>query len=414
MVKAPAGSLPLLVTALVNRMGTIGLTLIPALLVQHQLSATTSSWIMTTSRIGMILGTLFSGWIVDQKGPKQTLLWALILSSIGLFALPLVTQAPLLAFFALVAQGGNAMYPSSMRLLLVRLVDGESQQKVALGWVRMVNNLGQVVSYGIGALAGGWGLIPLFWLDSATGIISAKYAAAKIPAKAENLVTQVNGPVLWWDPTSLFRQSIRSQQERLKTALGLGALGMGFSFFYDLFMISSAARLSQELGPDGVSWFSLTMLTNTALCALLAVKATRIFIYPERVIPLAVFFAFLANWICFGTIPDCSQGMLYSTFIAILVLTGAELAFFATSTFALLQWIPKSPYQGRIHSLLVLLQVTGRLIAASISFPVILQGDQTLVRITLTSILTLMAAITLWVYPRVKRGVPTIKHPDLS
>lgn len=355
---------------------------------------------MTLSRVAMIAGTLASGWIVDNRGPRLTLLLALILSALGLWGLPLLSSALSIAFFVMLAQFGNAMYPSSVRLLLIQLVKRETSQREALGWVRMVNNLGQVISFGAGTLIGGWGLIPLFWLDALTGLLSAGYAKSTLPK--EPFPTQSQRPGLrLFQKDSEFWKTLRSQKERLLTVLGLGFLGLGFSFFYDLFMITASAKLSLSLGSEGVRVFSIVMLVNTLICALLAVKAAQHFTAPEKVIPAALILGFLGNWIAFAASPFSSASFI---FFGILLLTAAELGFFATSTFALLKWIPSSPFQGRIHSLLVLLQVLGRLTAASVAFPILVHGSVSSVRFLLLGALIPVTLLSVWVYPRVKRG----------
>src|SRR5688500_12282731 len=86
----------LYLTSFANKCLNIGLVLIPMLLVEQELSTTTSSWVMGLVKTAAVTGSILGGWFSDRIGLKQTLVLAFFLSALGLFALPLTTNVVLL------------------------------------------------------------------------------------------------------------------------------------------------------------------------------------------------------------------------------------------------------------------------------------------------------------------------------
>lgn len=172
---------PLLAVTLVNRMASIALAVLPALLVEREAGVLLASLTMGISRSGGILGNLLSGPVADRYGLRPTMVAAMVLSACGVGAMAWPGPLGLLVAGAFVAQAGIGMFPSAVRLMLVAMVPLEAQRE-ALAWQRATANLGLVVSFSLGALFGGGYIAGLLLLDASASLVGAVLAWRLLPA----------------------------------------------------------------------------------------------------------------------------------------------------------------------------------------------------------------------------------------
>src|SRR3990167_6786949 len=173
-------SFPLVITSFVNKCGTIGLNLLPMLLVERQISAGDSSLVMTLVKVAAVGGLFLGGWTSDRLGMKKTILFSFIISGITLALIPFTPDLFTLTLASIVSSGAIAMFPAASRLLLVELVPFHLQQE-SIAWLRTALNFGQVVCYSIGTIFSRWGILILFLFDSCTSILAAGIGAKILP-----------------------------------------------------------------------------------------------------------------------------------------------------------------------------------------------------------------------------------------
>ncbi|MFN7135857.1 MAG: MFS transporter, partial [Myxococcales bacterium] len=139
-------SLPVLLTTFVNKVGAVGLSLLPMLLVERALPSETSSLVMGLVKAAVLLGSFAGGWVADRAGLRVALVSSFAIAGTGLALLPLASDWVVLAALAMLAQLGNAMFHSPARLLVTSAVAPEHQRE-AIGWLRGAVNGGQIVSF---------------------------------------------------------------------------------------------------------------------------------------------------------------------------------------------------------------------------------------------------------------------------
>jgi MFS family permease len=115
-------SLPITLTSFINKSGTIGLSIVPILLVERHISSGESAWIVGAIRAAGLAGVLVGGWSCDLLGLRTTLLLSFLVSGAGLALMPVFSGAWLIALTACLAQLGTSLYYASARLLLTRIV----------------------------------------------------------------------------------------------------------------------------------------------------------------------------------------------------------------------------------------------------------------------------------------------------
>src|SRR4051812_41200248 len=91
-------TLPVTLTSFVNKAGTIGLSIIPVVLVERKISVDQSAWIMGSIQAASLVGVLGGGWLSDVLGLRGTLLLSFLISGLGLAAVPFTSTALALAF----------------------------------------------------------------------------------------------------------------------------------------------------------------------------------------------------------------------------------------------------------------------------------------------------------------------------
>ena len=360
-------SLPLLITSLVNKSGSIGISLLPMLLVEGHYSTAESSLAMTCVKSTTVVGTLLSGWAGDSLGLRFTLLASFALSALGFLFLPFQLGLAALIFAGMIAQLGNTSTNGTIRLLLVKLVERQNQ-KVALGWMRTVNNLGQILSYGVAASAATIGMQLLIWFDSLTSFLALIIGIKSVPrdeivskssSPSETMSTS-DAPSGWWP------------------FLGATLLLTSWTFIYEFYISGVAGKLKVVHPEEGLRIFSLLMVLNTVICALLAVKAARLLKHVNRSMALAA--TLTSAGLVIAVLFTDSIPML---FLAAFCQTLGEVIYGVFGQFLLIRLVPKSSRPNTLYSAAILVANLGRLTAAAIAFPLIIRATSPIPSITL-------------------------------
>ena len=305
----------------------------------------------------MLVGTLAGGVLTDRFSSRTLVLAALLLSAAGLGLLPFQTSIWLILLFGVLAQFAEALMNVVQRLLLMDQVDFQ-HQKESLGWLRMVNNFAQIFSFSIAALGSSLGVAPLMLFDSATSL-GAFVLGRQILPRTE--AGSAPGRGLGGDkagagaPKSAF----------FRCALVL----MGWAFFYELFLEGGAGRLEVLHPGEGLRRFSTMMILNTALCAAFAVHAARLF---KKSWPAIT-----------GGMLLTALGILYAgrgmgsqlrVFGGMLLVTSGELMIGAVAQYTLMRLTPGDRNAGFYYSLGIALMQCGRLLGASLAFPLLIHA----------------------------------------
>lgn len=357
-------SRPVILTVLMNKVGAIGISLIPVLLVERRISPHTASGILGSIRFTLILGTLSAGWITERFGARATVLGALLLSAIGLGLLPLAHAAVLIAACGIVAQYGEGLMRIALRVVLTDSVP-KPHHKEALGWMRTANNLGQIFSYGLGSVAGGVGVIALFLFDAVTSL-AAFGVGYRILPRHRKAGAAGSGVSSLSDSSA----AVDGRPESRLVFVGCALILCGYTFFYELYLAAVAGRLELLYPSHGLRWFSLCMVLNTVLCTLFSVPAARYFRRPSRVFPIGIFFtmvaAILGTWF---------TDVLPLVFLGAFCITASEVATNALTQYTLIRLVPASKHGHTWYSAGMTLSHFGRILAAAIAFPWFVRQD---------------------------------------
>lgn len=354
-------SLPILLTSLVNKSGSIGISLLPILLVDGHYSTEQSTWVMSCVKGSTIVATLAAGWFSDSFGVRLTLLLSLLMASLGLGFMPLHLGYLVLAISGFVAQFGIASVNTTNRLLLTQTVDW-SNQKEALGWMRFVNNLGQVLSFGLATMTASLGAVLLIWFDSFTSI-AAFFVGLRILPKSSSEKARTQ-------PSSDKFQGTRPKTSSIWPYVGCTLLLAGWNFMYEFFITGVAGRIKVIYPETGLRIFSTLMVLNTILCAALAVWASRIL---SRAIPSLVAGVLLTTS---GLVLGIVQvGSLPLIFTAMVLLTLGEIIYGALAQFLLIRSVPSSNRENMTYSVAILIANMGRMAAAGLAFPLVVHSS---------------------------------------
>lgn len=353
---------PLLFTSFVNKCGAIGLNLLPMLLVERHIGTGDSSFVMTLVKIAYVFGTFFGGWICDRVSLKSSVILSFTLAAIGLGFIPVTKSLTVLAICAVIGQIGQAMFQSPARLLILGMVHPDKHQE-SIGWLRTANNLGLIISYGLGAVFSQFGILALMLFDSVTSLLAAILGWKTVPRTGKFDVTpkkipedhkenSPQGPIYW-------------------NLLALCALTIGgYSFLYDIFMVSSAAKFKILFGDKGLSVFSTMMVVNTTLCALFAVWASKIFKNPAVVFPAGLAMTAAGAALVVGT-----DGSYVMIFLGVALFTFGEIVFASLASFTLIKIMPNVKDRGSIYGLALVIQALGRIAGGGLAFPMVVHGN---------------------------------------
>lgn len=344
-------SFPVLFTSFVNRVGTIGLSLVPVLLVEQHFTEDQSSTVIGLMKCCVLLGTFLGGWTADLIGSRRGIFLSFILSAIGLGLLPFQKEIFLVAGLAMIAQTGQSMFSGLGRTLLSEVVPPDHQRE-SIGWLRMANNSGQIISFGVGWLVLS-SVMGLMLFDSATSLLAVIIGVFLFPKVDiyghESLQSKASGGHgKAWTPLVI-----------------VTLLAMIFSFFYELFMTGAAIRFKVAYGTDSVACFSRAMVINTLMCTILAVIAARRLSNPKIVLPVGLALTAGACW--FGLWTANPANLFAATF----VLTLGEIIFTALSGYLIFQLIPQVKNRGMVYGFVLVCQNIGSVTGAAIAFQVV-------------------------------------------
>ncbi len=362
-------SSPLILTTFVNRVGTIGLSLLPILIVQRGLSPATGSFILGGVKSVVIFGTLLSGVFVDRFGARISLLLGFLLIATGFAGLPFQSIPALILVFAAVVQFGDALTRVSNRMLLTATVERRFH-KEAFGWLKMVNNLGQIFSFGLGMVATSLGTMPLMLFDGATGLIAFFVGKKIIPpllpkknARLEPVGSDLEKLGIRRKVNLHWKKS-REFFPKLVPAIACATVITVWNFYYELLLSGMAARLEITHPGQGLRFFSGTMVMNTVLCTIFAVAATKWVKRPSRVFTFGIML----------TVIGVVVGVRYTTSLPGVILsmglaTFGEILLGALAQLTLIRLLPEGGAEGFFYSGMVVLSQLGRIAGASLAFP---------------------------------------------
>lgn len=382
-------TLPLTTTVFINKCGSIGLNLIPMLLVEKHLRAKDAALVMTIIKVTSIGGTFLGSYLCDDLGMKFTLLLSFLLAGIGLAGLPMFDSLAALIAFACVAHLGNAMFSGPMRLLISEVAQPHEQQE-AWGWFRTANNVGQIVAFSIGTFFSTLGIPALFYFDAITSLFATGIGSKiikKNPHQDELHATT--------HPHHL--------TQNMKTFLAFAFVTGGFSCLYELFIVSVSANSKIYFGELGVKIYSQSMLINTVICALVAIPASKTIKNPRIAFPMGIVFMGLGSAIAFT-----AKSQLWMLFLGMLLVSIGEIFYTALSTYVLIRITPKVKKKGTIFGIGLVFQPVGRIIGAAIAFPCVVYGKHVMVMPLILSLIVLSVAF--WILPDIMHILKMEKH----
>lgn len=370
---------PVILTQFINKLGNVGMSLLPILLVDRAYSTETSAWVMTWIKGSFPLAFLVAGWLTDRVSLRTVILLAYVLMGAGMGLIPFAPTAAVIVVFGILARFGEVMANQSVRMLLTESVSLRNQ-KEALGWMRFAVNLAQIFAYGLGAAVAMVGVAPLMVFDGITALLAAVFGYRRLPAV----------------PAARSLPSDGEPERRLRSfdvffpLASVALIFAGWTFLYDLFITGIAGKLEVLHPGNGLRLFSAAMVVNTVLCALLAVKASRVLSNPAKVFPSGLLLTAAGLLIAaYGAQRE------WLVFVGVLFVTLGEVTLGALGQFTLIRLLPGKKNSGSVYSLAMIVMQTGRVLGASLAFPWIV-GTQDYTRLTISvgAILVAMTALS--------------------
>jgi predicted MFS family arabinose efflux permease len=351
-------SRPVLLTTFTNKVGSIGLSLIPILLVRRGVSTAEGSLVLSLLKITILAGTLAGGALCDRFSSRTLVLTALLLSATGLGFLPFQKTLGMIILFGVLGQIAEALLNVVQRLLLMGQVDS-SLQKEALGWLRMVNNFAQIFSYSVGAAAARFGVMPLMLFDSATSLGAFCVGRKILPPDDSSAEGHGRGLA-----------GGKGGAPASKTAFFSFALVlMGWALFYELFLEGGAGRLEALHPGEGLRRFSYMMVLNTTLCAAFSVRAAKFFEKSWAAITGGL--VLTAAGIIIAAWGMASQAWVLG---GMLLITLGEMMLGAVAQYTLMRMTPGEQNSGFSYSLGLTLMQCGRIAGAALAFPLLIHA----------------------------------------
>jgi MFS family permease len=345
-------SVPLISTSFINKCGNIGMDLLPMLLIQRGFTGGQSSVVMGLVKAFILVGVFAGGWISDRLGLRITILISFAAAGAGMAGIPFADSLFWMAIAASIAQLGQSMFQSPARLLLTESVQSHEVPE-SFAWLRTANNFGQIMSYGISAVFSSLGVPILMWFDSATSWIAVGAGTKFLPRP--NHASQVSSR----EGDGLANINLDQWKNLLSVTLILGF----FNLFYDLFMVGVAGKCQVLYGASGLKLFSEMMIVNCAFCAVLSVRASKLFDRPAFVFPVGMFL--LVSGVLVACVGAASIPLL---FLGIFLNTAGEIIFASLSQTALIRALPAGKRRGTIYSYSLVLQNIGRILGAGLAF----------------------------------------------
>lgn len=369
-------TLPLTLTSFINKLGSIGMSYLPMMLIERNYSDTASSFVLGVAKASVIVGTLCGGLVSDRQTPRLAILLALVCSTLGYGLLPLSLSPFAMGFCAFIGGFGTGMFLSPIRMLLLYSVE-KGERTRAIAWLRVANNGASIVAFGLGSLTSIFGLGAAFFLDSATSAAGFLLALRTVPR------TMLSGE------ESHDVAEVAPSSWPLKLIL-LVALTTLYSLVYELFLIVAAAKLKITFGNQGQAYFSYGMMINTLLCTLLAIYATDFFRHEMRamrlgmILMLSGFMAFLFFY-----------QNLVALFLIFTLITAGELAFVTHAQVKVMEMIPKGKRQNVFYSVTLVVQNSGRFVAGLLAFPLFVNGSHAAVWVGTLLVVALIVQFSL-------------------
>jgi len=384
MFKNPAW--PLVLTSFINKSGTIGLSLLPMLLIEKNLSVAESSLIMGAVKASLFIGHIMGGVGSDRIGLRFTVNTSFFICGLGLVLLPFADSAWLILVCGVFAQAGTAMFTSASRILLSELVAKTSFQS-ALAWLRSANNLAQVISSLVASLFASMGLKFLFLFDATTSFIALIFGAKWMPS-SQTHKKETNQPKLF---SILKDPNFWKLSQTKRYFLIIGMLSF-FFIIYDLAYLGVSAKCKILWGNDGIRYFTYFNLINTTFCGLLAIPATRIFQDVRKAFPLGFILVAAGGALALNT------ESLWQILIGGFLFSLGELVFSTLSQFTMIEETP--PYaKGTFYGFSLVLQSAGRVVGSAMIFPFVIADNYSL---SIIPICLLVGAICLGTYLKLK------------
>ncbi|MFI5348730.1 MAG: MFS transporter [Elusimicrobiota bacterium] len=370
-------SRPVLLTTFTNKVGSIGLSLIPILLVKRGVSTGEGALVLSTLKATIIVGTLAGGALSDRFSSRTLALAALVMSAAGLGFLPFQPTIFYILLFGVAAQFAEALLNVVQRVLLMDQVDS-AYQKEALGWLRMVNNFAQIFSYSIAAAASSLGVAPLMVLDAATSFFAFLLGRKILPRKSPD-GEKDRGLTAGKDGKYASKAAF----------FGFSLALMGWSFFYELFLEGGAGRLEVLHPGEGLRRFAAMMILNTVICTVFAVHATRFFHKAWTAIAggllLTAIGVLVAGW---GL---ASQAWVFG---GMFLITLGELMLGAVAQYTLMRMTPGIAKAGLYYSVGLTVMQCGRIAGAALAFPLLIHASSlNIFSIVVVSVLSLQIVV---------------------
>jgi MFS family permease len=341
-------ALPLLAVTLVNKVASLAMSLLPAILVAREVSAGDAAAVMIVGKGAAVFGTLFSGSAADRYGARRVLVASLVVAGLGAYGMAVAPTSAALAAAAATAQIGLACFPVLNRVIIAGSV-ALTDQREALAWLRSTANLGLIVSFALGGVFGAH-VAGLVLLDGTLALAAAALGAALLPDVRPAPVGRAAG-----------------EASTLGPFLAMTAMMCAWSFAYDGFLTACAAQLRASLGPSGVSVFSWVMVLNTVGCALLGVVAANRIASPDRTVVPG--FALLAVGSGLAV-----TGSPAAAFVGMALATAGELVFSATGQFVWMALTPNTHRRSSVFSVAMTANFLARAAGAAVVFPLVVDG----------------------------------------
>ncbi len=352
-------SLPVTLTSFVNKSGDIGMRLFPMLLVERQIGTHDASITMALVKGTTVVAALIGGYLGDKLGHKATIIISFVLAAIGMFIMPFSHSAAVICFAGMLTTFGHGLFTAPLRILLVHTVPAGMRQE-ALAWLRSGNNGAVMIASSIAYVTSGVGLAVLFLFDAVTSAIAVVLGYLHLP-KDRPLLRAVNTHEEARDPTR--------RPWRYATFFCVSFIISLFALQSELFYVATTAQAKMSFGARGVEVYSQVVMLNTLFCMIFAVYASR-WIKNIR-------FAFTAGLIlqAVGLIWFTLQrDKMSAYFFSVLFQTLGELVFTSMAQFLLLQIIPKGPREGRIYSIALVIQLSGKALGGALAFYFLVGG----------------------------------------
>ena len=376
-------SRPVLLTTFTNKVGSIGLSLIPILLVKRGVSTAQGALVLSTLKATIVVGTLAGGAFSDRFSSRTLTLAALLMSAAGLGFLPFQTTVFAILAFGILAQFAEALLNVVQRVLLMDQVDVGSQ-KEALGWMRMVVNFAQIFSYSIAAAAARLGVAPLMVLDASTALVAFLLGRKILPRKSAD-GDKDRG-------LSAGKDGVFASKAAF---FGCSLVLMGWSFFYELFLEGGAGRLEVLHPGEGLRRFSTMMILNVVICTAAAVHASRFFhkawIAITGGMALTAIGVLVAGW---GL---ASQVWVFG---GMFLITLGELMLGAVAQYTLMRMTPGIAKAGLYYSAGLTVMQCGRIAGAALAFPLLIHASSLAPFTAVVSGVLALQLVVLWALRR--------------